>query len=261
MITGYDPADARQRGQTPPVDAYHAAFSTGASDLAVGVLLEAFECDADDDVGRAVRAAIDEFESMGAAVTEISVPAAARGDRLWTAIAAEAIAASFRTCGAPVGTKRWTDPHLADELGRARVEAGEEFPVPRKALLVAGEYLSREHHARYTWPRANVQRELTQACDETFADVDVPSLPTKDSTAPKLADHHVRDDVVSVLGGVDESDSIRSQFNATGHPALSVPCGTSGGPLVGLQLVAPRFDEATLLRAGPRSRLPSTGMN
>ncbi len=42
-------------------------------------------------------------------------------------------------------------------------------------------------------------------------------------------------------------------FNLTGQPAASVPAGfTEGGLPVGLQLVARRFDEATLLRAAAR---------
>jgi Asp-tRNA(Asn)/Glu-tRNA(Gln) amidotransferase A subunit family amidase len=38
-------------------------------------------------------------------------------------------------------------------------------------------------------------------------------------------------------------------FNATGHPAASVPCGfTAGGLPIGLQIVGRAFDEATVLR-------------
>jgi aspartyl-tRNA(Asn)/glutamyl-tRNA(Gln) amidotransferase subunit A len=40
-------------------------------------------------------------------------------------------------------------------------------------------------------------------------------------------------------------------FNATGLPALSLPCGfTRSGLPIGLQLVGRPFDEATVLRAG-----------
>ncbi len=38
-------------------------------------------------------------------------------------------------------------------------------------------------------------------------------------------------------------------FNVTGHPAISVPCGFSGGLPLGLQIVARHGAEATLLRA------------
>jgi aspartyl-tRNA(Asn)/glutamyl-tRNA(Gln) amidotransferase subunit A len=40
-------------------------------------------------------------------------------------------------------------------------------------------------------------------------------------------------------------------FNATGHPALCLPCGLSTGGLpLSLQLVGRAFDEAGLLRIG-----------
>jgi amidase len=39
-------------------------------------------------------------------------------------------------------------------------------------------------------------------------------------------------------------------FDVTGHPALSVPCGTSDGLPVGLMLVGERFDDDTVLHAG-----------
>ena len=39
------------------------------------------------------------------------------------------------------------------------------------------------------------------------------------------------------------------QFNMTGHPAISIPCGLSDGKPVGLQFVGKHWDEITLYRA------------
>ena len=39
------------------------------------------------------------------------------------------------------------------------------------------------------------------------------------------------------------------QFNATGHPAISIPCGLRDGLPVGLMLVGAHFQEQTLYRA------------
>jgi Asp-tRNA(Asn)/Glu-tRNA(Gln) amidotransferase A subunit family amidase len=39
------------------------------------------------------------------------------------------------------------------------------------------------------------------------------------------------------------------QFNYTGHPALSVPCGKAGGLPIGFELVGRFYQDGLLLRA------------
>ena len=43
------------------------------------------------------------------------------------------------------------------------------------------------------------------------------------------------------------------QMNATGHPAISVPCGMIDGLPVGLQIIGRHFDDFTVLRAADAS--------
>jgi amidase len=38
-------------------------------------------------------------------------------------------------------------------------------------------------------------------------------------------------------------------FNVSGHPAMSVPCGTSDGLPVGMQIIGKHFDDGMVLRA------------
>jgi amidase len=38
-------------------------------------------------------------------------------------------------------------------------------------------------------------------------------------------------------------------FDATGHPAMSLPCGLAEGLPVGLMLIGKHYDEATIYRA------------
>jgi amidase len=40
-----------------------------------------------------------------------------------------------------------------------------------------------------------------------------------------------------------------AQFDLTGHPAISIPCGEVDGLPVGMMLVGRHFDEATIYRA------------
>jgi amidase len=38
-------------------------------------------------------------------------------------------------------------------------------------------------------------------------------------------------------------------FDATGHPAMSIPCGMSDGLPVGMMLIGKHYDETTIYRA------------
>ena len=45
-----------------------------------------------------------------------------------------------------------------------------------------------------------------------------------------------------------EMDANLGQFNITGHPAISVPCGMSEGLPVGMMLVGRHWEDAIVLR-------------
>ena len=40
-----------------------------------------------------------------------------------------------------------------------------------------------------------------------------------------------------------------SPFDASGHPAMSVPCGIADGLPIGMMLIGRHYDEQTVLRA------------
>ena len=58
------------------------------------------------------------------------------------------------------------------------------------------------------------------------------------------------DGAVAQIKRITGGDLPTAVFDATGHPALSVPCGMSNGLPVGMMLVGRHFDDATVLRAG-----------
>ena len=98
----------------------------------------------------------------------------------------------------------------------------------------------------------NAQRVRTQfraEFDKLWKEIDCFFAPTTPSTAPRVGENSVR------LGGQEEDTRLAATrlvrgINAVGLPAISIPCGLSGlGLPIGLQIVGPPFEEATILKA------------
>ena len=110
--------------------------------------------------------------------------------------------------------------------------------------LEMGRYVLAEDYVRALRLRAR----LTRSVDAALADVDVLALPALAIPAPPIGAA-----TVNVKGG---SDAVRSLmlrctqlFNVTGHPAISIPCGTTRAGLpVGLQLVGRKGGTIRLLQ-------------
>ena len=119
-----------------------------------------------------------------------------------------------------------------------RERPGDYAQLTRRRLL-PGMFLSAVDHVQAQRRRA----ELVAAVEEAFRDVDLLLCASSMDPACRIDDPAEVDRTYS--------RQARTPFNVTGHPAVSVMCGISraeGLPL-GLQLVAPAFAEATLLRA------------
>ncbi len=79
-----------------------------------------------------------------------------------------------------------------------------------------------------------------------LAEVDVLLMPTTPCTAPPLPGPQAdaREQIAATTRGFGNT----AQFDVTGHPAISVPCGTADGLPIGCMLVGRHFEEATLYR-------------
>jgi aspartyl-tRNA(Asn)/glutamyl-tRNA(Gln) amidotransferase subunit A len=92
-----------------------------------------------------------------------------------------------------------------------------------------------------------VKREVEQDFDSAFNRVDAILAPAVPIAAPRIGDDEV------IIAG--EKETVRSALvrlnrpaNFTGHPAIAIPCGfTQEGLPIGLQLIGPKWGEATLL--------------
>jgi aspartyl-tRNA(Asn)/glutamyl-tRNA(Gln) amidotransferase subunit A len=92
-----------------------------------------------------------------------------------------------------------------------------------------------------------VKRQVERDFESAFRRVDAILAPAVPIAAPLIAEDQV------IIDG--QKETVRSALvrlnrpsNLTGHPAISIPCGfTRDGLPVGLQLIGPKWGEATLL--------------
>lgn len=245
-VAGDDPLNPRARSLQPPeaVD----ALDDDPSTLSVGLLSEGFgHVDGDERVDETVREALAAFGSAGATVDEVSVPWHTDGPTVHKGIVIEGLAALWRANGLRYFSRNHHDVQLVRALGKARRVGADALPPALKANLVAGEHLDRTTHGRYYATALNLARDLTAAYDVALESVDVLALPTS-----PLLPHAVEDDLprgeIIVRGRNMIANT--TPFNVTGHPALSVPCGTVDGLPVGVMLVGRQGDDATVIRAG-----------
>jgi Asp-tRNA(Asn)/Glu-tRNA(Gln) amidotransferase A subunit family amidase len=131
------------------------------------------------------------------------------------------------------------------ELRAALREANERrdsLPGRVRDLIETGRALLERAPDAYgrTW---DARRRAVRRQQAVFTDIDVLAMPTTTIPAPEFG-------AVPGRGGVSVLDTVQNTapFNATGAPAVSVPCGEVDGRPVGLQLVGPPGADGFLLR-------------
>ncbi len=246
VMAGYDEHDATSSLHAVPD--YLAELSGDAdTDLRgwrIGVAQEAFGAGLDPAVELAVRQALKTFEALGATLVEVSLP------RLGYAIAdyyiiatAEASANLARFDGVRYGY-RAPDVTTVHDLYALSREQGFGPEVKRRILL--GTYaLSSGYYDAYYLKAQKVRTLLRRDFDRAFEQCDVLVTPTAPTPAFKLGEK--TDDPLQMY----LSDIYTVTLNLAGVPGMSLPCGKSGEGLpIGLQIVAPAFEESRMFRAG-----------
>jgi amidase len=110
-----------------------------------------------------------------------------------------------------------------------------------------GEYMHRYYHGRFHAKAQNLKWALRQAYDDVLTRFDLLAMPTIRFLPTAIpTDGSPREEYVArALDMIGNT----CPFDASGHPAMNIPCGKSDGLPVGLMLVGRRYDEATVLRA------------
>src|SRR5215217_5454451 len=247
-IAGEDGLDPRQKGVRS--GDYRGSLDDGVQGLRIGVVSEGFGWPnlSEEDVDDTVRRSAQLLESLGAEVSEVSVPLHRDGLHIWNGIAIEG-ATELMVRGNSMGTN-WKGHYvtsLLDAYGRGRSTRADDLSETVKLTLLLGQYMRDSYHGRYYAKAQNLGRKLSAAYDGALDSVDLlvmPTLPMKATPLP-AADAPKEEVVARALEMIPNT----APFDVSGHPAMTVPCGLSDGLPIGMMLVGRRWEEETVLRA------------
>jgi amidase len=136
---------------------------------------------------------------------------------------------------------------LLDFYGRSRLARANDLSETVKLVVLLGQYMQDNYHGRYYAKAQNLARVLRSAYDEMLKEVDLLVMPTTPMKATLIPPPNASRE--EYVGRALEMIPNTCPFDVTGHPAMNVPCGLSGGLPVGMMLVGRHWEDATVLRA------------
>jgi aspartyl-tRNA(Asn)/glutamyl-tRNA(Gln) amidotransferase subunit A len=237
-LFGKDPSDATT--MPLPADDLRRDLERGVKGMRLGVPKEYFISGIEPGVEKAVRGAIRELESQGASVAEVSLPSTDSALGVYYIIQpAEASANLARYDGVRFGL-RIEGPDLVETYKRTR---GAGFGAEVKRRMILGTYaLSTGYYDAYYVKAQKVRTLIKAEFERVFEKVDALVTPTSPTVAFGIG-AKVNDPLQMYL-----NDVFTLPVNIAGLPGVSIPCGLSEGLPVGLQVIAPYYQEATMFR-------------
>ena len=242
-MLGFDAKDSTSLDR--PGEDYTRSLGMSVKGLRIGVPKEFFGAGLQPDVEAAVRAALTEYEKLGARLVPISLPNAELGIPVYYVIApAEASSNLARFDGVRYGHRAAQYGDLKDMIRKSRAEGfGDE---PKRRILIGTYVLSHGYYDAYFIKAMKVRRLIADEFQKAFADCDIIAGPVTTSVAFGFGEK-AADPVAMYM-----ADLYTVPGSLAGVPSMSVPCGFGAGPVngrrpVGLQLIANYCEEAKLL--------------
>lgn len=245
-MAGFDPKDSTCVDQ--PVDDYLAALAKPLTGLRIGLPKEYFGAGLDGRIADAVMKVVEQLKQLGAVVKDISLPNMQHAIPAYYVIApAEASSNLSRFDGVRYGYRCEDPKDLQDLYKRSRAEG---FGAEVKNRIMVGTYaLSAGYYDAYYLKAQKIRRLIKNDFTSAFAEVDVILGPTTPNPAWKLGEKN-NDPVAQYL-----EDIYTITANLAGIPGLSMPAGFVDGLPVGVQLLAPYFQEGRLLNVAHQYQL------
>ena len=239
VIAGASRTDPRAR--THPLKEAH---RNTASALRVAVLSEGFAREASDPaVAAEVMGVSERLARAGIAMDTSHANILDAAEGMHIVIYLIGMTRLFRQRGTGAGWIGTYPSDQADVLPRWLADRG-ALPDTLLLSLLAGSYLDQSSGVDLYARAQNARHALTDAVDAALDGADALLMPTATTVAPPIPDRKVGR-AERLLASASAASNAPA-FNLTGHPAISVPCGTAHGLPVGAMLVARHGDEATL---------------
>jgi aspartyl-tRNA(Asn)/glutamyl-tRNA(Gln) amidotransferase subunit A len=242
-IAGADPQDTTCLNQ--PVPDYTAALGRDLHGIRLGLPKEHMVKGVDPQVKKAVDAAVQHLQTLGAEIIDVSLPHTDYAIAVYYILAtAEASANLARFDGVRYGHRAQNPSNLLDHYGRTREEG---FGAEVKRRIILGTYvLSSGYYDAYYLRAQKVRELIRQDFAEAFEKVDALVSPTSPVPAFKLGER-TADPLQMYL-----ADIFTNAGNLAGICGISLPCGFAqleGKRLpIGLQLQGKALDEARILQ-------------
>jgi aspartyl-tRNA(Asn)/glutamyl-tRNA(Gln) amidotransferase subunit A len=238
-MAGYDPLDSTSADR--PVDLL-GELEAGVEGLRLGVPREYTQVEG---MEPGVRAAVDRallaLERAGAELVPVSLPHTDYGLAAYYIVApAECSSNLARFDGVRFGARDEEATTLLDTYLRTRRQGF--GPEVRRRVMLGTYALSTGYYDAYYLKAQKVRTLIAQDFERAFEHCDA----IVSATAPTVAfplGAKVDDPLAMYL-----NDVLTLGGNLAGVPGVSVPCGTSEGLPVGLQVLAPQWADATALR-------------
>jgi aspartyl-tRNA(Asn)/glutamyl-tRNA(Gln) amidotransferase subunit A len=237
-MAGFDPLDSTSIDE--PVPDYSASLQQPLQGVRIGVPKEYFGAGLDPRIADLVHASIKALEQLGAVIKDISLPNMQQAIPAYYVIApAEASSNLSRFDGVRFGYRCENPLDLTDLYKRSRAEGF--GPEVQRRIMVGAYALSAGYYDAYYLQAQKIRRLIKNDFMAAFEDVDVILSPTTPNPAWKLGAKNA-DPVAAYL-----EDVYTITANLAGLPGLSMPAGFADGLPVGVQLLAPYFQEGRLL--------------
>ncbi len=210
--------------------------------LTVGLPKEYFAEGLDGKVEKKIREAVAKLKDAGIKVQEVSLPHTEYSLAVYYLIMPAEVSSNLaRYDGVRYGYSTQKSKTLLENYLKTRAEG---FGDEAKRRIMLGTYaLSAGYYDAYYLQAQKMRTLIRQDFEKVFHEVDCLITPTAPTTAFKIGEK-IDDPLTMYL-----ADIYTVSANVAGVPAISVPCGEVGKLPVGLQIIAPWFNEEKIFQA------------